>query len=351
MLLFSKKSTLPLLGMLALLALQGLWLHQAYQLTYVQFLTTTNEAFDEACQKEQTYRIPVTDIINPGALTIQSCANEEVRIIRKCPSPDTIFFDNVSGQSLETFISRAFYELRESIIPLNLYCLSDLFAGALHDRDIPLSFTIERFNTATGKTLETTEPAVHKGLPTLSTHTLITNISATEGLRANLHFTNTAVFRRMTGVLIVSTCLLLLTLAGFGSLWLRRRRQPSPNTAPAPKETPTPPSGKIFHLGHYCFDSEKNELQGFGETLQLNKKENAILEALCMENGNIVERSWLLEQHWGSAGAIYTRSLDTYIAKLRKYLKADAAVQRITIKSQGYKLVGCEPLSATHVEF
>jgi hypothetical protein len=33
-------------------------------------------AFRQAYQKEQTYRIPVVDIVNPGAITIQSCGTQ-----------------------------------------------------------------------------------------------------------------------------------------------------------------------------------------------------------------------------------------------------------------------------------
>jgi DNA-binding response OmpR family regulator len=84
---------------------------------------------------------------------------------------------------------------------------------------------------------------------------------------------------------------------------------------------------------------DKNELHGFGMQLHLNRKENGILEDLCVERGKVVERSYLLEKHWDSDGFIYSRSLDTYITSLRKYLKNDPSVQIISIKSVGYKLL------------
>ena len=95
----------------------------------------------------------------------------------------------------------------------------------------------------------------------------------------------------------------------------------------------------VFHIGQYVFDPAKNELQGSGEVVQLNKKENAILHALCMQCGNVIERSQLLEENWGDNGIIYSRSLDTYITTLRKYLKKDPSIQIVTIKGVGYKLV------------
>lgn len=100
-------------------------------------------------------------------------------------------------------------------------------------------------------------------------------------------------------------------------------------------ETPEP---KIFQIGQYTFDAGKNELYGFTERIHLNRKESAILKELCNHLDYIVERGALLEKYWEGSGFIYTRSLDTYIAKLRSYLKKDPTVQIITIKGLGYKL-------------
>ncbi|MDR1406102.1 MAG: helix-turn-helix domain-containing protein [Prevotellaceae bacterium] len=325
-----------LLGIASLLALQWLWLHNAYQLAYGNFITTVNEAFDSASRKEQTYRIPVADIINPGALMIQSCGKEEIRIIRKCAAPDTIVYENISGQSLETFISRAFYELRESITPLNIYCLSDLFAGELYDRGIPLSFSIERFDHATGRVMESTVHQITQKPERLSTQTVTVHSTAIEGLQATLQFRESVIFGQMTGTLMISLCLLLL--AGGCLALLFRATRDRKHRLPAP-DVPADVPGKIFPIGSYCFNSERNELQGVERVIHLNKKENAILLALCMEQGNVVDRAILLEEQWGSTGIIYSRSLDTYITKLRKYLKEDPSVQIVTVKGQGYRLI------------
>jgi len=94
-----------------------------------------------------------------------------------------------------------------------------------------------------------------------------------------------------------------------------------------------------FFIGQYRFDPDKNELTGFGESIQLNKKENSILYALCVKQGNVVERNVLLEENWGSLGVVYSRSLDTYLTTLRKYLKKDPSIQIVTVKGVGYKLV------------
>jgi DNA-binding response OmpR family regulator len=142
----------------------------------------------------------------------------------------------------------------------------------------------------------------------------------------------------MAGALACSAGLLLVILYCFGMslLWLGRRRKYTPEVVPPPdKDTG---AGKGFRLGKYYFDVDKNELHGFGMQVHLNRKENGILEDLCVDRGKVVERSFLLEKHWDSNSFIYSRSLDTYIATLRKYLKNDPSIQIITLKSVGYKL-------------
>lgn len=95
----------------------------------------------------------------------------------------------------------------------------------------------------------------------------------------------------------------------------------------------------IFRLGQYTFDADKNELYGFGERMHLNKKESAVLKELCLRLENIVERKYLLDKYWDDSAFIYSRSLDTYIAKLRRLLQKDASLQIVTIKGVGYKLM------------
>jgi DNA-binding response OmpR family regulator len=94
----------------------------------------------------------------------------------------------------------------------------------------------------------------------------------------------------------------------------------------------------VFSIGHYTFNTAKNELHGFGECIQLNRKESALLRELCRQEEGIVERTFLLQKYWDSTGLIYSRSLDTYIARLRKHLAADPAVKIITVKGLGYKM-------------
>lgn len=326
-------------GILFILLLQGVWVCYVYKQTCRQLMIDIEEAFEQAYRKEQTYRIPVVDIVNPGAVTIESCGTEEVLIIRRCPTPDTIVYNNPSGHSIESFINRVFVDLREHIVPMNINCLADLFAGMLHDKDIPVYFVIERFDILTGDVLDTSLLPDKKRVKMKPETTLLLEISEKESMRAIMQITPGVVLGQMVGPLILTICFLVIAIICLCLTY--RYGCTSKNIAEYSQST----SGsvimndnKTFAIGQFHFDPAKNELYGLGEWVQLNKKENAILYALCTQCGNVVERSLLLEENWGDNGIIYSRSLDTYITTLRKYLKKDPSIQIITIKGVGYKL-------------
>lgn len=319
-----------------LLILQFCWIYRTYQLEQQQLFAYIEKAFEEAYRKEQTYRVPVVDIVNPGSVTIESCGNEEVLIIRQCPEPDTIIYNNLSGHSIDRFINRVFGDLRAQIAPMNIYCMADLFAGLLHDADIPMAFVIERIKTDTGELLETSALPDKKQPNTKYSKTIHLTISDTESLQGIVQITPGIILRHITGTLIFTFCLVFVIIT---LIWLLFRTQSTRPDNEKTKQESHPTLHQTFRIGKYTFDPNKNELSGFDESIQLNKKENAILYALCMQHGNIVERQTLLHENWGSSGLIYSRSLDTYLTTLRKYLKKDTAVQIITIKGVGYKLV------------
>jgi hypothetical protein len=330
---------LVFVGGIALLALQLVWARRVYLLEHQQLMNQIHHAFQRAYQKEQTYRIPVVDIVNPGAITIQSCGNEEIIIVRKCPEADTIVYNNISGHSIEKFINHVFGDLREQIVPLNIDCLSDLFSGMLYEQDIPVSFVLERFDMNTGEVLGASLFTGRKQPKRVRDNTIVSEISDKEAIRAILQVSPETILVRMSRTLISTFCMVAIIL--LCSIFLyRNQRKPNTRTDTIPLlEPPVQLLSSTFQIGQYHFDPAKNELIGFGASIQLNKKENSILCALCAKQGNVVERSMLLEENWGSLGVVYSRSLDTYLTTLRKYLKKDPSVQIITVKGVGYKLI------------
>ena len=75
------------------------------------------------------------------------------------------------------------------------------------------------------------------------------------------------------------------------------------------------------------------------DEIKLTTKENELLYLLCKNKNNIMERSYALKAIWGDDNYFNGRSMDVYIAKLRKHLKNDERVEILNIHGRGFKLL------------
>jgi DNA-binding response OmpR family regulator len=95
-----------------------------------------------------------------------------------------------------------------------------------------------------------------------------------------------------------------------------------------------------FEIGTYHFDYNKQRLVSpTGEESKLTTKENELLYLLCKNKNGVMERSFALKAIWGDDNYFNGRSMDVYIAKLRKHLKEDPKVEIINIHGRGFKLL------------
>jgi DNA-binding response OmpR family regulator len=60
---------------------------------------------------------------------------------------------------------------------------------------------------------------------------------------------------------------------------------------------------------------------------------------LVEQKGEVLPKSLALNRIWGDANYFTTRSMDVYIAKLRKYLSEDSSIQIVTVHGSGYRLI------------
>ncbi len=96
--------------------------------------------------------------------------------------------------------------------------------------------------------------------------------------------------------------------------------------------------GKLYlntNLRQLSYTNEK------GEKIQikLSPKENKLLRLLVLHKNDLMPRELALTKIWRDDNYFTSRSMDVYIAKLRKYLKADANVEIINIHGEGFRLV------------
>ena len=73
--------------------------------------------------------------------------------------------------------------------------------------------------------------------------------------------------------------------------------------------------------------------------INLTTKENELLKLFCINLNEKVDRNHALIKIWGDDSYYNARSMDVYIAKLRKYLSHNDKVQIKTIHGHGFKLM------------
>lgn len=95
----------------------------------------------------------------------------------------------------------------------------------------------------------------------------------------------------------------------------------------------------IHDIGQFNFDPNKQSLQMNGDSIKLTTKENDLLYLLSKKRNQVLERNYALNAIWGDDNYFNGRSMDVYIAKLRKYLKKDEGVQIINVHGKGFKLL------------
>lgn len=94
-----------------------------------------------------------------------------------------------------------------------------------------------------------------------------------------------------------------------------------------------------FDLGSYHFNPKLRELSHNGIMQTLSPKENELLKMLAEHKNDLLPREQALKKIWGSDTYFNGRSMDVYIAKLRKYLKDDPNIEIVNIHGNGFRLV------------
>ena len=95
----------------------------------------------------------------------------------------------------------------------------------------------------------------------------------------------------------------------------------------------------IVSIGRFTFDRNKQILAIDGEKRKLTTKESELLSILYEHANDVLPRELALNKIWEDDNRVYARSMDVYITKLRKYLKADEEVEILNVHGEGYKLV------------
>lgn len=101
----------------------------------------------------------------------------------------------------------------------------------------------------------------------------------------------------------------------------------------------TKTASDLMKVGHFTFDHPNLKLTMDKTEHNLTQKEADLLKMLIEHKDNTLRREQILKKLWGENDYFLGRSMDVFISRLRKYLKADPGIKIENIHGVGFRLV------------
>ena len=95
----------------------------------------------------------------------------------------------------------------------------------------------------------------------------------------------------------------------------------------------------VIKLGKYVFLPQKRRLYFNQHAVRLTEKESGLLALFCNFANQLLPRNYALVNIWTNDTYFNTRSMDVYVSRLRKLLKADPDILIINVYGKGFKMV------------
>ncbi len=93
-----------------------------------------------------------------------------------------------------------------------------------------------------------------------------------------------------------------------------------------------------YRLGIFTFDYVNMVLKSVHGEKHLTRKESGLLKLLCEYQNQLLPRDVALNKVWGGSDYFIGRSMDVFIAKLRKSLSEDPRILITNVHGSGFKL-------------
>jgi DNA-binding response OmpR family regulator len=95
----------------------------------------------------------------------------------------------------------------------------------------------------------------------------------------------------------------------------------------------------LFTIGRFSFNAKLRELSFENNPpVKLSPKEGALLQLLALHLNDLMPRELALKKIWKDDTYFTSRSMDVYIAKLRKHLKVDSNIEISNIHGEGFRM-------------
>ena len=100
---------------------------------------------------------------------------------------------------------------------------------------------------------------------------------------------------------------------------------------------------ETLQIGTFIFHCNLRSISNSECSFKLSPKEAALLQLLLEHQNEMLPRSKALNQIWKEENYFTARSMDVYVAKLRKYFQSDPTIVISNIHGSGYSLKVIEP--------
>ncbi len=107
------------------------------------------------------------------------------------------------------------------------------------------------------------------------------------------------------------------------------------------QDTPAETTSAVLRFGEACIDFDTHEASMAGKPVRLTQLELDLVQYFARHPGRVLSREELLEQVWNLRNAPNTRSVDNFIARLRKCFEPlpDTPVYFLSHRGAGYRFV------------
>ena len=148
--------------------------------------------------------------------------------------------------------------------------------------------------------------------------------------------------RKMDAVLASHNWFYLLFLSAFIGIsfyYFLKKRKAKPNISlPRNKSTSINRANQLLSIGQSQLDVTNQLIYIKNQPISLTFREMKLLHYFVQNAGQLLTRAQLLEKVWAEEGIIVGRSLDVFVSRLRKILKADDSLVIKTVHGVGYRL-------------
>lgn len=99
-----------------------------------------------------------------------------------------------------------------------------------------------------------------------------------------------------------------------------------------------PSSISVLRAGQSVLDMSNLTLTSPGMTTRLTHKEAQLLQLFFRHPNKLIERDVFLKAAWEDSGFFVARSMDVFVSRLRKYLRADSSLKIENVRAIGYQM-------------